>query len=84
MYAPVVDVFFFFLIVFLSSVLFARYRIQDMYEQLRMVRDKQEAGNSPFGVPSGGRNPDNPRIILVSRRLPYKLQVIFQAPRDRG
>lgn len=48
---------------------------QDMYEQLQKVRDEQEADSGPFGASSGGRHPDKPRIILVSRRLPYKLQV---------
>lgn len=49
---------------------------QEMYEQLAKVRDEQEAAARPGGQDwangsAGGRR----RIILVSRRLPYMLQV---------
>lgn len=41
-----------------------------MYELLARVRDEQEAADG-----TGYGSPDRQRIILVSRRLPYKLQV---------
>lgn len=44
---------------------------QIMYEQLARVRDEQDAASRPGGQPQEGRQ----RIILVSRRLPYKLNV---------
>jgi len=51
--------------------------LQEMYDQLAKVRDDQEAaarcgGQEWNGSGAGG---GRPRIILVSRRLPYKLQV---------
>lgn len=49
-----------------------------MYEQLAKVRDEKEAAARPGGQDwNGTHTAGRPRIILVSRRLPYKLQVSF-------
>lgn len=46
-----------------------------MYDQLAKVRDEKEAAARPGGQDWNGTNTaGRPRIILVSRRLPYKLQ----------
>lgn len=49
-----------------------------MYDQLAKVRDEKEAAARPGGQDWNGINTaGRPRIILVSRRLPYKLQASF-------
>lgn len=45
-----------------------------MYEELAKVRDEQDAAR-PGGQDGANGATGRPRIILVSRRLPYKLQV---------
>lgn len=62
-----------------SPLPFFRALLQDMYEQLAKVRDEQEAASRPGGAPADGNGAGQgrQRIILVSRRLPCKLQVRF-------